>query len=96
MRLSNCPQIAVINLALSVWPASCHEVFCHPAGPHTALDGDVLCHFLYLPAILQQQLLSAMLAAQAARQTCEGNPNSHMPVSLSDLVRVLESTLPVC
>ena len=70
---------------------------CCGAGPHIALDGDLLSQFLYLPTALQKQLLSALrvqlVLQQAAAPSQAGPPVS---VSLPNIIQVLESTLPMC
>ena len=70
---------------------------CHDAGPHIALDGDLLAQFLHLPATLQQRLVSAMLEHQAVKQASKGTQAGQQPlVSLPILTWALEGTLPIC
>lgn len=70
---------------------------CCNAGPHIALDGDMLSQFLYLPTKLQKQLLLATDMQLALMGIA--NPSHiglHASTSLPTIIQVLESTLPVC
>jgi len=89
--------LSLYKLVGFTWRAITKIMNCHDAGPHTALDGDLLAQFLYLPATLQQQLVSAMLAHQALKQASEGTQAGQQPlVSLPILIWALEGTLPIC
>ena len=57
----------------------------------------MLSQFLYLPTSLQQQLIQAMGAYEHVRQANESHHTGQRePVSLSDLLTILEGLLPVC
>ena len=63
-------------------------VCCCDAGPHIALDGDMLLQFLYLPNHLQQEMVVSMDYMM--------DISKPVSISLPNLLRVLEGALPVC
>lgn len=65
------------------------------AGPFTALDGDMLSQFLYLPTKKQKQLLAALDTHEALRRAVT-QADSRPPASLPNIIQVLENALPVC
>lgn len=65
------------------------------AGPYIALDGDMLFQFLYLPTKKQKQLLGAMDIQEGIRRAIH-QAGPRPPVSLPNIIQVLENALPMC
>ncbi|KAL3137577.1 hypothetical protein ABBQ38_004860 [Trebouxia sp. C0009 RCD-2024] len=64
-------------------------------GPYMALDGDLLSQFMYLPTKKQQQLIAAMDIQQGLRRALN-QAGPCPPVTLPNIIQVLEGSLPVC
>lgn len=60
-----------------------------------ALDGDLLSQFMYLPTKKQQQLIAAMDIQQGLRRALN-QAGPCPPVTLPNIIQVLEGSLPVC
>ena len=72
-----------------------HDFCLRAAGPHVALDGDMLLQFLYVPAHVQQRVFAAMIAHDRLQHVLGLNTVQQPVPPLQHLLGVLESVLPV-
>ena len=102
-RLWQCARLVYVTLGqliayiCHVVTLQCYANISWCAGAHIALDGDMLSQFLYLPAKLQSQLLSSMhmfMVLHSSRRPGQFAPTA--PVSLPNIIQILESTPPLC